>query len=107
MPPAGSRPISTSQNCRLVRTPSPSTCGHVIIAGSVLVAGAAGGGAGRLTAGAGRRVCASSVPAAQPIASASATPRTATLTSLFVERGVIEVGIVANRAALPLEEREE
>src|SRR5688572_26545920 len=45
MPPATSRPVRTSQKERPVCTPSPSTDGHCTMAGSVLVAGAAGAGA--------------------------------------------------------------
>src|SRR5688500_1929245 len=46
MPPAGSRPIDTSQNVRFVRTPSPSTCGQLTFAASVTSASCAGGRAG-------------------------------------------------------------
>jgi hypothetical protein len=43
MPPAGSRPIDTSQNVRFVCTPSPSTWGQLILGASMTSAGCAGG----------------------------------------------------------------
>src|SRR5918994_790180 len=42
MPAAGSRPVNTSQNDRLVVTPSPRSEGHSTTAGSVFSAGGAG-----------------------------------------------------------------
>src|SRR6266550_2354496 len=55
MPSAGSRPVNTSQKVSLVCTPWPSGFGHVIVAGSVCMAGSGGGATGRR---AGARVCA-------------------------------------------------
>src|SRR5436190_545941 len=54
MPPAGSRPVITSQKDWPLLTPTPSGAGHVMSAGTLM--GAAGSGGGTLRAG--LRVCA-------------------------------------------------
>ena len=71
------------------------------MAGSVLLAGAGAGAAGRR--GAALRVWAW----ASSDANAKHTATTSAASRLLVERGVVEVGILSNRAALTLEEREE
>src|SRR6476646_7979071 len=46
MPRFGSRSICTSQKLRIVLTPAPSGCGHIIIAGSLFLAAGFAGAAG-------------------------------------------------------------
>src|SRR4051794_24551399 len=90
---SGSRSIGTSQKVRIVLTPTPSGCGHIIMAGSVFFSTGLAAGTGAFFAAAGGgcfvavpRDCAESAPEANSSAVARAQVREAgSLTRLFVD----------------------